>query len=328
MSAPAQALLRSLSDYGMLFVLAGVCAFFSIATWSRQYPDGEAATGQVASNIARQLGKGARVMIAARAQPEDAAFAGKLQRELAGAGAQVIEVVQGEPKDARDALLRIAARGEKLDAIACTEVAATWLVFSELQSDFPALGNPRVIRPQSYHWPNFLKKENLLNITNQIAVIAIVAVGMTMVIITGGIDLSVGSLIALSAVLAGLFIREAAGGVSATAAGMTLACVGAVAICGLVGGFSGAMITLCSIPPFIVTLAMMLVASGLAYLLAHGQSVYQIPDSFVWLGRGAGLFGMPNAVFLMLVLYAGAHVLMSRMKLGRYIYAVGGNAEA
>jgi len=87
-------------------------------------------------------------------------------------------------------------------------------------------------------------------------------------------------------------------------------------------------VTLCAIPPFIVTLAMMLVASGLAYLLAQGQSVYQLPDSFVWLGRGANFLGIPNAVLLMLLLYAAAHVLMSRMKLGRYIYAVGGNREA
>lgn len=88
------------------------------------------------------------------------------------------------------------------------------------------------------------------------------------------------------------------------------------------------MITRFAIPPFIVTLAMMLVGSGLAYILAQGQSIYQIPDSFVWLGRGADLFGLPNAVVLLLVLYALAQVLMSRMKLGRYLYAVGGNAEA
>jgi len=107
-----------------------------------------------------------------------------------------------------------------------------------------------------------------------------------------------------------------------------LVCVLAIVVCGAVGGFSGLMITRFAIPPFIVTLAMMLVGSGLAYILAQGQSIYQIPDSFVWLGRGADLFGLPNAVVLLLVLYALAQVLMSRMKLGRYLYAVGGNAEA
>ena len=88
------------------------------------------------------------------------------------------------------------------------------------------------------------------------------------------------------------------------------------------------MITRFTIPPFIVTLAMMLVGSGLSYLLAKGESIYQIPDSFVWLGRGADLWSIPHAVLLMAVLYGLAHILMSRMKLGRYLYAVGGNSEA
>ena len=151
---------------------------------------------------------------------------------------------------------------------------------------------------------------------------------MTIVIITGGIDLSVGSVIALSAALAAKFIRDVAGGVDASALGMIGACVAAMTICGLIGAFSGAMITRFGVPPFIVTLAMMLVASGLAYLIAQGQSIYKIPDSFIWLGRDADLFGLPNAVVLMLLLYALAHLLMSQLRLGRYIYAVGGNREA
>jgi ribose transport system permease protein len=109
---------------------------------------------------------------------------------------------------------------------------------------------------------------------------------------------------------------------------MTFACLAAIAVCGLVGAFNGAMITRFDMPPFIVTLSMMLVGRGLASLTSNAQSIYQIPDSFVWLGGGADLFGLPNAVVLMLVLYGLAHVLMSRMRLGRYLYAVGGNREA
>ena len=283
---------------------------------------------QVVTAIAEQFGKTPRVLIAASDQSDDATFAAKLERDLAASGAQVIATVKGEPKDAREALQKAAASGGKLDAIACTQVTGAWLVFSDLKTDFPALGEPRVVTPRSYRWPNFLKSENLLNIANQIAVIAIIAIGMTMVIITGGIDLSVGSLLALSAVLAARFIRDYAGGVNASVGGMLLACLAAIVLCGIIGAFSGAMITRFGIPPFIVTLAMMLVGSGLAYILAKGQSIYQIPDSFVWLGRGADLFSLPNAVVLMLVLYALAHVLMARMKLGRYLYAVGGNGEA
>ncbi len=162
--------------------------------------------------------------------------------------------------------------------------------------------------------------------------IAIVAIGMTMVIITGGIDLSVGSLIALAAVLAAGFIRDYAGAAEASPLGMTVACILAILICGLVGAFSGAMVTLFAappfLPPFIVTLAIMLVGRGLASTLAKGESIYQLPDSFVWLGRSADLFKIPNAVVLMLVLYGAAHGMMAHMRIGRYLYAVGGNREA
>ena len=319
---------RFLSDYGMVFVLLLLCAFFSVVTYSEQSPTGEAAAKQVSADIQAQMGKNPRVLIAASDQPGDAAFAARLERDLTASGAQVLATVKGEPKDAREALLKIQTSGGKLDAIACTKVTGAWLVFSDFKADFPTLGAPRLITPRSYRWPNFLKSENLLNIANQIAVIAIVAIGMTLVIITGGIDLSVGSLLALSSVLAGIFIRDFAGGAEASPGGMLLACLVAVLLCGVVGAFSGAMITQFDIPPFIVTLAMMLVGSGFAYILAKGQSVYQIPDSFVWLGRGADMFSLPNAVVLMLVLYALAHMVMSRMKLGRYIYAVGGNREA
>ena len=319
---------RLLTDHGMVLVLLLLCAFFSVVTYSEQSPAGEAAAGQVVTSIQQQFGKTPRVLIAAGDQPGDMAFAAAIARELSATGAQILEIIKGEPKDAREALQTIAAAGGKLDAIACTQATGAWLVFSDLKADFPALGDPRVVTPRSYRWPNFLKSENLLNIANQIAVIAIVAIGMTMVIITGGIDLSVGSLLALSAVLTAGFIRDFAGGVNASFGGLLLACLAAIALCGIVGAFSGAMITRFAIPPFIVTLAMMLVGSGLAYILAKGQSIYQIPDSFVWLGRGADLMSLPNAVVLMLVLYALAHVLMSRMKLGRYLYAVGGNTEA
>ena len=319
---------RFLADYGMVFVLLLLCAFFSVVTNSEQSPTGETAAQQVGADIQAQLGKTARVLIAASDQPGDAAFAAKLERDLTAAGAQVLATVKGEPKDAREALLKIQTSGGKLDAIACTQVTGDWLVFSDLPTDFPTLGKPRLITPRSYRWPNFLKSENLLNIANQIAVIAIIAIGMTMVIITGGIDLSVGSMIALSSVLAARFIRDHAGGVGATVGGMAAGCVVAVLLCGMVGAFSGTMITRFRVPPFIVTLAMMLVCSGAAYKLSGNTTISQVPDTFIWLGRGADFFGLPNAVLLMLVLYVLAHVLMSRMKLGRYLYAVGGNADA
>ena len=155
--------------------------------------------------------------------------------------------------------------------------------------------------------------------------IAILAIGMTMVIITAGIDLSVGSLIALSAVTAAYLIRRFAGAEQATAVGMVLCCLAGVGVCAAMGLFSGTMVTVFSVPPFIATLAMMLIASGLAYIIGASDAV---PTSFVWLDRGTFLRLVPNTVVLMVALYAGAHVLMTQMKLGRWIYAVGGNREA
>jgi ribose transport system permease protein len=237
---------RLLSDYGMLLVLLVLCAFFSVVTYTEQSPTGEAAAKQLAAELRQSPGKGGRVLIAVRAQADDALFARKLSDELTAAGVQVAAIASGEPKDAREALQKLAAAGGRLDAIACNQATAAWLVFSDLKTDFPALGEPRVVKPRTHRWPNFLKSENLLNIANQIAVIAI---GVTMVIIAGGIDLSVGSLIALSAVLAARFIRDHAGGLQAGPGGMFAACLAAILLCGLVGAFSGGMIPLCAIPP-------------------------------------------------------------------------------
>jgi ribose transport system permease protein len=151
---------------------------------------------------------------------------------------------------------------------------------------------------------------------------------MTMVIITAGIDLSVGSLIALSAVVTAWIVGRM-GGAEASAAGMLAGGIGAMLLCGTLGAFSGLMITRRKVPPFIATLGMMQVASGIAYIISRGKPVYQLPDSFVALGRGADpLLGIPWAVILMVLLYVAAHLLMSRTVLGRYIYAVGGNAVA
>jgi len=145
--------------------------------------------------------------------------------------------------------------------------------------------------------------------------------------LTGGIDLSVGSLIAFSAVVTTSIIRDH-GGVDATTGTLMLGSVAGIGACALIGLFSGTMVTVFRIPPFIGTLAVMQVASGLAFIVARGGSIYEVPDALTWLGRGVGWFGIPHAVLLMAVLYVIAHVVMSRTVLGRYIYAVGGNAEA
>ena len=98
---------------------------------------------------------------------------------------------------------------------------------------------------------------------------------------------------------------------------MTLACLGALWASAAIGGITGGLITFFGVPPFIVTLGMMLMASGAAaYLLSGGESVYQVPDRFVWLGRGTTLGGLPIAVLLMILLYLLAHFMMGRTRWG------------
>jgi ribose transport system permease protein len=319
---------RIFTDYGMLMILLLLCLFFSFVTYSKQSATGDTAAYQVKSIITQLIQKEKHILIVIRPQQDEIRYGETLLRELTNLGYQSIELIKGEPRDANLALQKLIKKGQKLDILACSQVTAGWLVFNDLTKDFPDLGNPPLIKPTEYYWPNFLKTDNLLNIANQIAVIAIVAIGMTMVIISGGIDLSVGSLIALSAVLSTKLIRDWGGGVHATPAMLILCCALAILICGLTGAFTGAMITKFGVPPFIVTLAMMLVGSGMAFILAEGQSIAVLPDSFIWLGRGADLYGLPNAVVLMFLLYLLAHLVMSRMTWGRYIYAVGGNSEA
>jgi ribose transport system permease protein len=319
---------RLLSEYSMVLVLLALAAVFSYATLAEQYPRGAAGAEQVADDIARSTDRAATVVIVVRNTQEDVEYADALETRLETAGFREVVSVRGEPADALQALRNLADAGKKQCIIAANQATSAWPVLQGLDRKVPTLGAVRVLAPHSYRWPNFLKTDNLLNIANQIAVIAIIAIGMTMVIITGGIDLSVGSLMALSAVLAALMIRDLAGGPLATTAGMVMSCLAALAVCGLIGLLTGTLVTVFAMPPFIATLAMMLIARGLAEILARGQSIYELPDRFVWLGRGAELWGLPNAVVLMAVLFLVAHLLMKRMTLGRYIYAVGGNPEA
>ena len=136
-----------------------------------------------------------------------------------------------------------------------------------------------------------------------------------------------GSLLALSAVLTAKLILIA-GGAQAGTPTLILCSLAAVGLCALVGGFSGLMITAFRVPPFIATLAMMEVARGLALMITRSRSISGLPAAFDWLGLDADLLSIPNAVLLMALIYAAAHFVMSRSRLGRYIYAVGGNRRA
>lgn len=325
-SAGLRAARQFLSTYGMLAVLALLCVFFAWATVREEHPTGAAGAEALADSLRRST-PGSTVAIVAQDDAEGAAFAGALRRALPRQGLRVVLVALGDPPRVRRALEAAARRGERVDVVATTRACADWTVFGALRRLHPDLGPLEVKAPPSRQRSVFLSPNNLRNIADQIAVIAIIAVGMTLVIITGGIDLSVGSLVALSAVTTAWLVRQWGGGTAGTAA-LLGASLAAIALCGLVGAFSGLVITRFGIPPFIATLAMMQVASGAAFIVAQGQSIYDIPASFTWLGRRADLLSLPNAVVLMLLIYLGAQVLMSRTALGSHLYAVGGNREA
>jgi ribose transport system permease protein len=315
-------------DYTTVLVLVVLCAVLSALTLDRQYPSGAAGGRQLASLIRSAFQPGASVLIVVRDTADDAAFAAALEERLTADGFRLVETVRGQPLDARRAINRATAAGMSIDIVAANDVTAQWGVLQDLAALGPTVSGAKVLYPQSYYWPTFLKLDNVLNIANQIVIIAIVAIGMTMVIIAGGIDLSVGSLVALSAVVAARLIRDWAGGETAGFAGLVLCIAATIGACAAAGAFNGAFITLLRIPPFIVTLATMSIASGLAFMVTKGETINAVPPSIKWLMRGDALAGIPNGVVLMLVLYAVGHIVLSRTTFGRYLYAVGGNRKA
>jgi ribose/xylose/arabinose/galactoside ABC-type transport system permease subunit len=167
--------------------------------------------------------------------------------------------------------------------------------------------------------PHFLTLSNLLNVAQQTSINAIVAAGMTFVIISGGIDLSVGSIVALSGVVLGTLLQ---GGVP-----IPIAIAGSIAA-GIACGFiNGLLISIGRLPPFIATLGMMSVARGAALLFTEGRPVSGFDESFRWIATG-GVGFVPSPVLVMIAVYAVAHVVLARTTFGRYVYAIGGNEEA
>jgi ribose/xylose/arabinose/galactoside ABC-type transport system permease subunit len=167
--------------------------------------------------------------------------------------------------------------------------------------------------------PQFLTASNLLNVTRQISLNGILAVGVTYVLLTGGVDLSLGSMVALTGVLAASFAHPDQWPV-VVPVGVGIA---AGVVC---GGINGLLITRGRVAPFIVTLGMMTVARGLALVFSGGKPVSNLSSSFT--GLGDDVFGFPVPALALLLLAAASAVFLARMRLGRYIYAVGGNELA
>lgn len=167
----------------------------------------------------------------------------------------------------------------------------------------------------------FLTTSNLTNIIVQTSVVGIAAVGGTFVIITSGIDLSVGSNVALSSMLAAYAMENdlVPGGLG----GVAVALVVGV----LVGSFNGASATLLRLTPFIATLAALAMARGLTQQVSQGQTIFGFPDSFTFLGNGE-IAGVQAPVVVTVLVFVVGHLLLTRTSFGHQVYALGGNREA
>ena len=341
---------RELSRYGSLVVLLILCGYYSAVTWSEQHPMTPAAgraLGQGAAEYLRAQQLPLRAVLVTRPFAQDKAFAEGAQSSFVAAGGVIVQaIVASQPADVSRQLKQLAGEADLIPIILTLQPCSLWGPLQQnqltsLAAQIPCLKGSVVLRPKSYHWPSFLTRDNLVNVVNQNADVAILAIGMTLVIITAGIDLSVGSVLALAGVLMAVTVNGVAGGEAAPVWAWVLCVLFAIACCGVVGGLNGALATYGGIPAFIVTLATMMIIRGLALIIAvryqrlrSGGTTEALPEAisvqspgFSWLGNGQ-LFGIPNPILLMLLLFVAAHILMTRTPLGRYIYAVGGNPQA
>jgi len=166
----------------------------------------------------------------------------------------------------------------------------------------------------------FLSISNILNILLSTSVFGVLAIGMTFVISSAGIDLSVGSILALSGV-AGAMLTSNLGLPWWTGV------LGCLAMGAFTGALNGLLITEGAIPPFIVTLGMLGVARGFALVLSNGVSIYGLPAAIVWLGQGRP-FGVPTPVIILLLAALVAHVLLAHTRFGVYTQVIGDNEGA
>ena len=166
--------------------------------------------------------------------------------------------------------------------------------------------------------PNFLTYTNLSSVARQTAVINIMALGMTMIIVSGGIDLSVGSILALSGLL-GTMTMEKHGIPAGMAVGI---------LTGTLCGFAnGTLATALKISPFIVTLGTMGIFRGMALIISKGLPVHEIPPAFSFLGEGT-LLRIPFVLWILMVCAVVVHMLLEHTRLGRYGFSIGSNPDA
>jgi ribose transport system permease protein/inositol transport system permease protein len=181
--------------------------------------------------------------------------------------------------------------------------------------------------------PNFLHPLNLMNVLRQVSISGLIAIGMTFVILTAGIDLSVGSLVALCGLVAayvakgGLESRFAVGQAAESGNPVILAFLAAIAVGIAAGAVQGLAITRLKVPPFVVTLGGLTAWRGAALLLSGGGPISGFTPDYTWWGQGR-IEGVPVPVIIFLVAAVLAHVVLRHSRFGLHVYAVGGNTAA
>lgn len=168
--------------------------------------------------------------------------------------------------------------------------------------------------------PLFLTPDNLIEVVRQSAEIGLIALAMTLVIITAGIDLSVGSIVGLSVITMGMLWEDAR-------LPLALAVPAALIAGALLGGFNGALITAVGIPPLIVTLATMAGFRGVALGMSQARSIRNFPESFLWLGQGY-VAGIPVQVWILAVAAILFHLALTSTAWGRSVFSIGANEAA
>jgi ribose transport system permease protein len=195
----------------------------------------------------------------------------------------------------------------------------SWASIKRSTVFYPLVGLIVVCVVMMFASHSFLSTANLENVLRQVSINALIAVGMTCVILTGGIDLSVGSVMALSGTLAAGLMVAGMNAVAALVVGIAI---------GLgFGAANGFFVAYAQMPPIIVTLATMGIARGLALIYTGGYPIDGLPEWIGFFGRGR-ILGIQAPVLIMLVTYAIAWVVLERTPFGRYVYAIGGNEQA
>lgn len=174
---------------------------------------------------------------------------------------------------------------------------------------------------------NFLSQRNIINVLRQTSINGILAIGMTFVILTRGIDLSVGSVVALVGVVSASFATTSAAGVGGAPYMPLIAVMVGIATGTAVGSVSGTVVARFSVPAFVATLGMLSAARGLTLIYSGGRPVPALTDGYRWIGTG-DVAGIPVPIILFGAVFLLAHFVLTRTRFGRHIYAVGGNPHA